>query len=182
MATVPNAERRYRSKVEVLRDLLEAARQDRRKTRIIGRANLNEESFARYAFLALAEGLLERVDHGFRATPLGEEWVGAADVVLTKRAELFDAVEALARVTRNGGSARSGGLAVRPSSWSLGLRPRLATVELTLEDTSLSAGRLWSVRRNGFLHSGEATAADSLGESPEGEVLVASAPSRGRRR
>lgn len=91
--------RHYRSQVEVLRDLVEAAREECRKTRIIGRANLNEESFARYSGLAVAEGLLGRTAAGYRTTSQGERWLGAVHRVFVKRAELLEAVRQLARVT-----------------------------------------------------------------------------------
>lgn len=96
------AGRRYRTKVEILRDLLAAAVREFRKTRIIVRANLNEESFSKYSGLALEHGLLGRTPVGYRATPRGREWVQAADRVATKRSELSTAIRDLDGLTNPG--------------------------------------------------------------------------------
>ena len=59
------ASRRYRTKLEVLRDVLWAAKRTPRQTRIIGMANLNLESFSRYARFTVAEGLRRRENGGY---------------------------------------------------------------------------------------------------------------------
>lgn len=104
------AERPYRTKIEILRDLVGAADRDSRKSRIISHANLNEESFSRYSSLAMQHGLLGRTPVGYRATDRGQEWVHAADRVLTKRSELFAALRDLRTLTSATREASSGDL------------------------------------------------------------------------
>jgi predicted transcriptional regulator len=173
--------RKYRTQVEVLRDLLEAARRDRCKTRIIGHANLNEESFARYAFLALSEGLLERGCEGFRVTALAEEWLGQANLVLAKRAELDLAVDNLARVTRSARSLRTGVASPRAELWSPRLRARLSGTDLTLGDAALSGGHLFGGPRSALSLS---HATVGVAVPVVAEVAPESAPAepRGRRK
>ena len=91
--------KRYRSKVEVLRDLIEAAMLEVRKSRIIERANLNEESFSRYSGMAVEHGLLGRSPAGYRTTVRGLEWLNAANLVLAKCSELFAALQDLNSLT-----------------------------------------------------------------------------------
>ena len=139
-STVPTG-RHYRTKVEVLRDLLEATRQQEGKTRIIGRANLNEISFERYALLALTEGLLARAERGFRITPLGEAWVGAANRMLTKQDEFQRALKDLTRLQAPHEGPRSPGLLVRDEMWALKLLPApLRGVELAAGSSGISGG------------------------------------------
>lgn len=88
--------RRYRTKFEVLRDVLEASRHGSKKTRIIGLANLNHESFDSYVSFCLRNGLLVRRDGGYETTARAEETLGTIEVVLTKVSELDEALRALA--------------------------------------------------------------------------------------
>lgn len=142
-ATTHAIERRYRSKIEVLRDLLEAARQDQCKTRIIGQANLNEESFTRYARYAIDEGLLERrEDSTYHATARGELWREAANAVLAKEGELASAFGELSRLI-----VPSGRLRIVEPRLSLSILgeaevPRFTPVDVTLERAHRSGGHL----------------------------------------
>jgi predicted transcriptional regulator len=95
-------QRRYRTKLEVLRDLVVAAAREPRKTRIIGLANLNRTSFDRYARLALSLGLLEHRAGGYAPTALAEGWVDAVDSVLGKGSELSAALGQLSQLTSRG--------------------------------------------------------------------------------
>lgn len=179
-STTPS-EGRYRSKIEVLRDLLEAARHGRCKTRIIGRANLNEESFARYAVLALSEGLLERVDHGFRATPLAEEWLGRANLVLAKRAELANALEVLGRVTDPARGTRSSISSHVGDPWSLRLSTRLSGTDLTFGTQNVSGGNFVPGHRPALSLS-HATSGLSVGVVAEAAPETSPPEARGRRK
>ncbi|HTW55487.1 MAG TPA: winged helix-turn-helix domain-containing protein [Thermoplasmata archaeon] len=91
---------RYRSKVVILRDLLDAASRAHRKTRIIGLANLNQESFQRYAALAVSAGLLREEKGYYATTPRAKEWLRAVDSVLRKGSEVSTALASLSRLTR----------------------------------------------------------------------------------
>jgi predicted transcriptional regulator len=99
-ATTTRDNRRYRTKIEVLRDLLEAASRERRKTRIIGTANLNQESFQRYAGLAMGAGLLQVTNGMYFLTPAAKDWLRAVDGVLRKGTEVSVALAGLSRLTR----------------------------------------------------------------------------------
>ena len=88
-------DRHYRTQVEVLRDLIDAAKREHCKTRIIGLANLNQESFTRYSALAASMGFLAQSGRSYRSTAAAEEWLGAANGVLAKRTELDRALRSL---------------------------------------------------------------------------------------
>lgn len=92
--------------MEILRDLLDAASRAHRKTRIIGIANLNQESFQRYSALAVSAGLLRHQDGHYATTPHAKEWLRAVDSVLRKGTEVSSALASLSRLTRQ--TVRSG--------------------------------------------------------------------------
>ncbi len=100
--------RRYRAKLEVLRDLVLAAAREPRKTRIIGLANLNRSSFDRYVRLAISLGLLEHRGAGYAPTALAEGWLEAVDSVLGKGTELSTALGQLSQITVRGSRAKAG--------------------------------------------------------------------------
>lgn len=87
--------------MEILRDLLDAASRAHRKTRIIGIANLNQESFQRYSALAISAGLLRQQDGHYATTPHAKEWLRAVDSVLRKGTEVSSALASLSRLTRS---------------------------------------------------------------------------------
>ena len=140
------AQRRYRTKLEVLRDLVVVAGREPRKTRIIGLANLNRSSFDRYVRLALSLGLLEHRGAGYAPTARAEGWLEAVDSVLGKGGELSAAMGQLSQLTA--GEVRSG-----PASRSLDRDSTMRSIsrlawsnlfvpELTEGGSARSGGRL----------------------------------------
>jgi predicted transcriptional regulator len=97
------AGRRYRSKLELLRDFLAAAQVETVKTRIMNRANLNQVSFARYKTLAESNELLKEVGGGYALTPQAESLLRSINEVLSKAADLRVAVGILNHAARSGG-------------------------------------------------------------------------------
>lgn len=93
------AQARYRSKLEVLRDLLAATRHASRKTRIIGLANLNPATFQKYIGFARAQGLVEETDGNYRLTDRAERALGVLQELMAKSNELDSAVQLLERST-----------------------------------------------------------------------------------
>jgi predicted transcriptional regulator len=101
--------RSYRSKIEVLRDFLSAAREPVPKTRLIGLANLNPPAFQRYLRICTDRGLIEKVSGAYVATPRAMPLLEAIDGLILKTAELERSFQALEGTTetpriRNGGT------------------------------------------------------------------------------
>jgi predicted transcriptional regulator len=92
--------RTYRTRLEVLHDFLDASRRASHKTRIIGLANLNPGYFDRYAQFCLEHHLLEHSTEGYRPTDRGAEVLVAIRRVLSKTAELDDAMRSLGLALR----------------------------------------------------------------------------------
>jgi predicted transcriptional regulator len=92
--------RTYRTRLEVLHDFLDASRRASHKTRIIGLANLNPGYFDRYAQFCLDHRLLELSTEGYRPTDRGAEVLVAIRRVLSKTAELDDAMRSLGLALR----------------------------------------------------------------------------------
>jgi len=155
--TTSSATGRYRTKVEILRDLLDAASKARRKTRIIGLANLNQESFQRYAALAISAGLLREQDGHYVPTPRAKEWLRAVDSVLRKGSEVSSALASLSRLTRQS------------------LRPLPSTPEETGEIARQLLGRLaWSelsILEDDGIAESPPVDLTALGRSPTGPLL-----------
>lgn len=63
-------------------------------------ANLNQESFERYAGLAVSAGLLQVAGRSYGLTPAAKEWMRAVDGVLRKGTEVSVALASLSRLTR----------------------------------------------------------------------------------
>jgi hypothetical protein len=144
---VADSSGRYRTKIEVLRDIVRAATSEKRKTRIIGMANLNQVSFQRYSALGVSLGLLEPSGSGLAATPAAEEWLGAVDTILSKSSEVAAAIDTLYRLTqpeRNGGN---GGTRGKPPYDAVQLLARLAWADLRPSARAISAGRPAPLRR-----------------------------------
>lgn len=91
------AGRRYRSKVEVFRDLLVATRQSSKKTRIIGLANLNPSTFRRHMEVAVSQGLVSVVGGDYLLTERANRALEAFDAILTMSRDLDNVVQTLKR-------------------------------------------------------------------------------------
>jgi predicted transcriptional regulator len=97
------AAKHYRSKLELLRDFLAAARTESIKTRIMNRANLNQVSFSRYVTFCQDRELLVEVSGGYALTPHAENLLQSINQVLSKALELRVAVDVLNHTARSGG-------------------------------------------------------------------------------
>lgn len=94
----------YRSRPELFRDFLSAAKTGGGMSRILRMANLNQSSYSRYVRYCLQEGfLLERAD-GYELTHRAEEALSAVNLVLEKASELESALERYSSIL--GGTAR----------------------------------------------------------------------------
>jgi len=138
---------RYRTKIEVLRDIVRAASTEERKTRIIGMANLNQGSFQRYASLGVSLGLLKPTGVGLSATPAAEEWLGAVETILSKSSEVAAAIESLGRITRIPGEGGRRSSRQKPAYDAVQLLGRLAWADLRPSAAGISAGRTGTTRR-----------------------------------
>jgi len=87
--------RKYRTKIEVLGDFLEATRQAPTKTRIIGLANLNPLSFQKYLGFCLALGLVEATPRGYRTTSRAGDVLEAIRRVQRESSEADSAIQEL---------------------------------------------------------------------------------------
>ena len=94
--------RKYRAKIEILRDVLVAARRGENKTRIMGHANLNWSSLERYLSFCTERDLLLPKNGGFCFTPRAEQTLGVIDLVLARDSELNEALQELEQLTRSG--------------------------------------------------------------------------------
>lgn len=140
--------RKYRSKVEVLRDFLEATHEQSTKSRIIGIANLNRVLFQRYLNLAVSFDLVAVTPRGYRLTARARPAIEAIDRYLARRNEAVSALHELRRVCHEGrgrGSARSGLPRIDPEQ--LLARPRWT------EAGTASSGTPWegALSRSGGL-------------------------------
>jgi predicted transcriptional regulator len=90
--------RKYRPKIEILRDVLVAAQQDEKKTRIMGLANLNWNSLDKYLTYCVERGLLMPENGGYRFTPRGQETLGVIEVILSRGTALDEALRTFARL------------------------------------------------------------------------------------
>jgi predicted transcriptional regulator len=91
--------RKYRARIEILRDVLAAAQHEDKKTRIIGLANLNLASFDKYAAYCIEHGLLVSKNGEYKLTSRAEKTLGVIHVVLTKSSELAEALQEFGRVS-----------------------------------------------------------------------------------
>jgi predicted transcriptional regulator len=89
--------RSYRSKLELFRDLLVATRYASKRTRIIGLANLNPETFHKHMALAGTLGLVAVDGSDYRLTERAEPVLVALQDVLARSQEIDGAVQALER-------------------------------------------------------------------------------------
>lgn len=91
------ARARYRSKLEVFRDLLVATRHASKKTRIIGLANLNPSTFQRHMAIARAQGLVTVAAGGFQLTQKADQVLAALQELMAKSNELDNTIQFLER-------------------------------------------------------------------------------------
>ncbi|MGI0130781.1 MAG: winged helix-turn-helix domain-containing protein [Thermoplasmata archaeon] len=89
--------RTYRTKLEMLRDVLAASTSEVTKTRIIGLANLNPRSFTTYMTLCLDNELMTEHEGRFRSTPRAERVRGAIERAGTAARSYAAAVDDLER-------------------------------------------------------------------------------------
>jgi predicted transcriptional regulator len=92
---MPSNGRIYRTRLEVLRDILGIAGEEANKSRIIRLANLNPASFDRYVAFCLENGLLELEDSHYHKTGVSGPAIEAINHVLTKAEELGFAIRDL---------------------------------------------------------------------------------------
>ena len=104
----PNS-RRYRSKIEVLRDFLSAVREAPKKTRIMGIANLKTTAFERYLALSAGLDLVQSVSGGYCLTPKAEATLAAIEGFLSRGAELDTALRDLQRSIGQRGAVKPDG-------------------------------------------------------------------------
>lgn len=91
------AGRSYRTNIEVLRDVLTAARKPAPKTRIIGLANLNPRSLQRYLRFCTEHELVSLTAGGYVVTRRGSTVLDAIEGLLAKTNEVEWAVQRLKR-------------------------------------------------------------------------------------
>lgn len=101
---MPHVDRRYRTGIEVLRDVLTAVRQEPKKTRIIAVANLNPVTFVRYQAYCDTLGLIQRNGDGYHLTPRGAAAIDGIDRLLAQAAEIERRLAELQRVFGAGGN------------------------------------------------------------------------------
>jgi len=112
---------RYRSKIEVLRDFLEATREESKKTRIIGAANLNPASFQRYLDSCIRLDLVHATTSGYELTARAEVVLDRIDRLLEMSSEVDSALQSLNRFlgeSRAQGEAPSTPRFVSRVAWS----------------------------------------------------------------
>lgn len=95
--TKPLPRQRYRSKLEVFRDLLVATRHASRKTRIIGLANLNRSTFQKHMAIARAGGLVTLAESEYRLTEKADRVLAALQELMAKSNELDLTIQFLER-------------------------------------------------------------------------------------
>ncbi len=111
--------RRYRAKIEILRDVLAAAKREEKKTRIMGMANLNTTSIDRYLAYCVEHSLLLPQNGGFQLTARAEQTLEAINLVLSKGSQLNEAMGELVRLAGETPWGRGGGPILPPTSLPL---------------------------------------------------------------
>lgn len=91
----PTASRRYRNQIEVLRDFLSAVRDQPKKTRIMGLANLKSSTFEKYLAFSAGLDLVESVSGGYRLTSKAEATLAALEGFLARGTEVGNALREL---------------------------------------------------------------------------------------
>jgi predicted transcriptional regulator len=88
---------RYRSKLEVFRDLLVATRHAPKKTRIIGLANLNPSTFQKHMAIARSGGLVTVTNGEYNLTEKADRVLAALQELMAKSNELDITIQFLER-------------------------------------------------------------------------------------
>jgi predicted transcriptional regulator len=89
----------YRTRLEILRDVLVFARHGISKSRIMSLANLSPRSLQSYLSMSVASGLLAREGRRYRSTPVAQDLTEAIERVLSHAGELSLAIDHLQRLT-----------------------------------------------------------------------------------
>ncbi len=161
--------RKYRTRLEVLRDFLEAVRETGKKTHIIGIANLNPTSFQPYLDFCLALQLVQETSAGYQLTPRAD---AVLDVIQRLLARSTEVDAALLDLHRGFNGSKPPGLATKGAlryvsilAWNEVVRS--AAESLVLE-TVPSGGR----RSRDFPTTTTPAWYDHLGTpEPEGSVM-----------
>ncbi len=80
--------RKYRTRLEVLRDFLEAIRETGKKTHIIGLANLNPTSFQPYLDFCLSLQLVQDTPEGYQLLPRADAVLEVIQRLLARSTEV----------------------------------------------------------------------------------------------
>lgn len=91
------ARQRYRSKLEVFRDVLVATRHASKKTRIMGLANLNPTTFHKHMDFAIDQGLIVINGGEYHLTDKADRVLAALQELMAKSNELDRAIQSLER-------------------------------------------------------------------------------------
>lgn len=90
----------YRTRLEILRDVLVFARHGVSKSRIMSLANLSPRSLQSYLSMSVSSGLLAREGRRYRSTPVAQDLTEAIERVLSHAGELSLAIDHLQRLSR----------------------------------------------------------------------------------
>jgi len=152
--------RRYRTNLEVLRDILQAAQSPSPKTRLIGAANLNPRSFQEYLQFCTDHGLIGRASGGYVCTARAVSVIESIEEVLSKTAELDSAVQQFrVNVTKRLFPPSDNGSALRYVS------------RLAWEEVVLKGEKRLSLSRSSAKALGRQTARPGGGPEAEPEIL-----------
>jgi predicted transcriptional regulator len=80
--------RKYRTRLEILHDFLEAIRKTGKKTHIIGLSNLNPSSFQPYLDFSIALELVKVTPAGYQLTPRAEAVIEVIQRLLARSSEV----------------------------------------------------------------------------------------------
>ena len=76
-------EKRRRSRLDIIVDILESAQKDVRKSRIAGQANLNYKYVMKYVDRLVGQGLLDKANEGrYIITGKGKQFISEYDKIM----------------------------------------------------------------------------------------------------
>lgn len=87
-------ERKYRTKLMILRDFLLAVSKEKKKTRIMYAANMNPVTFNKYLSKYLSEVLIEKQGDFYQITKKGEQTLEMCEKILEKISEIEELMSA----------------------------------------------------------------------------------------
>ncbi len=137
------ARQRYRSKLEVLRDLLVATRHASKKTRIMGLGNFNPATFRKHMGFAVDQGLVVANNGDYRLTNRADQVLAALQELMAKSTELDITIQFLER----------SGLPPGAKQWSEGAVLRQVSRLAWSEGTRVGSGTPSSFARSGAISS-----------------------------